>query len=71
MRQRVEIEARRLALPADFLVGGQVPIPSSSAFGQTTVEYKDYGIKLHLEPFFGGRRMASIGRTRSVRTTKR
>ncbi len=35
---------------ADFLVGGQVPIPSSSAFGQTTVEYKDYGIKLHLEP---------------------
>ena len=35
---------------ADFLVGGQVPIPTSSAFGQTTVEYKDYGIKLHLEP---------------------
>src|SRR6185312_17036598 len=30
---------------ADFLVGGQVPIPVSSAFGQTTVEYKDYGIK--------------------------
>ena len=35
---------------ADFLVGGQVPIPTSSAFGQTTVEYKDYGIKLHVEP---------------------
>ncbi len=35
---------------ADFLVGGQVPIPTSSAFGQTTVEYKDYGIKLHMEP---------------------
>lgn len=35
---------------ADFLVGGQVPIPTSTAFGQTTVEYKDYGIKLHLEP---------------------
>ena len=35
---------------ADFLVGGQVPIPVSSAFGQTTVEYKDYGIKLHVEP---------------------
>jgi pilus assembly protein CpaC len=35
---------------ADFLVGGQVPIPTSSAFGQTTVDYKDYGIKLHLEP---------------------
>jgi pilus assembly protein CpaC len=35
---------------ADFLVGGQVPIPTSSAFGQTTVEYKDYGIKVHVEP---------------------
>jgi pilus assembly protein CpaC len=35
---------------ADFLVGGQVPIPTSSAFGQITVEYKDYGIKLHVEP---------------------
>lgn len=39
---------------ADFLVGGQVPIPTSSAFGQTTVEYKDYGIKLHLEPVVNG-----------------
>lgn len=35
---------------ADFLVGGQVPLPVSSGFGETTVEYKDYGIKLHLEP---------------------
>lgn len=35
---------------ADFLVGGEVPIATSSALGQTTVEYKDYGIKLHLEP---------------------
>lgn len=35
---------------ADFLVGGQVPVPTSNAFGQITVEYKDYGIKLHLEP---------------------
>jgi pilus assembly protein CpaC len=35
---------------ADFLVGGQVPIPTSSTLGTTTVEYKDYGIKLHLEP---------------------
>jgi pilus assembly protein CpaC len=35
---------------ADFLVGGQVPIPTSTAFGQITVEYKDYGIKLHVEP---------------------
>jgi pilus assembly protein CpaC len=35
---------------ADFLVGGQIPIPTSSTLGTTTVEYKDYGIKLHLEP---------------------
>jgi len=35
---------------ADFLVGGQVPVPTSSALGEVTVEYKDYGIKLHLEP---------------------
>ncbi|MBV8805249.1 MAG: pilus assembly protein N-terminal domain-containing protein [Sinobacteraceae bacterium] len=35
---------------ADFLVGGQVPIPTSTAFGQITVDYKDYGIKLHVEP---------------------
>lgn len=35
---------------ADFLVGGQVPLATSSLLGQTTVEYKDYGIKLHLEP---------------------
>jgi pilus assembly protein CpaC len=39
---------------ADFLVGGQVPIPVSSGFGQTTVEYKDYGIKLHMEPLVNG-----------------
>jgi len=35
---------------ADFLVGGEVPIPISQAFGQTTVEYKEYGIKLHIAP---------------------
>jgi len=35
---------------ADFLVGGQVPLPTAGGFGETNVEYKDYGIKLHLEP---------------------
>ncbi|WP_249039256.1 type II and III secretion system protein family protein [Fulvimonas soli] len=35
---------------ADFLVGGEVPIPITQAFGETTVEYKQYGIKLHIEP---------------------
>lgn len=36
---------------ADFLVGGQVPIPiSSGVLGQVQVDYKDYGIKLHIAP---------------------
>lgn len=35
---------------ADFLVGGEVPIPIREAFGEVTVEYKPYGIKLHIAP---------------------
>ncbi|ANJ67012.1 type II and III secretion system protein [Halothiobacillus diazotrophicus] len=35
---------------ADFLVGGEVPIPVTQGLGQTSVEYKPYGIKLHIEP---------------------
>ncbi|MGQ4582107.1 pilus assembly protein N-terminal domain-containing protein [Lysobacter sp. F60174L2] len=35
---------------ADFLVGGEVPIPVSSLFGQTQVEFKEYGIKLEISP---------------------
>ena len=35
---------------ADYLVGGQIPIATSSLLGTVSVEYKDYGIKLHLEP---------------------
>lgn len=35
---------------ANFLVGGEVPIPISSLFGQTQVEFKEYGIKLDIEP---------------------
>jgi pilus assembly protein CpaC len=36
---------------ADFLVGGQVPIPiSNGVLGQVQVDYKDYGIKLHIAP---------------------
>lgn len=39
---------------ADFLVGGQVPIPiTSGVLGETQVEYKDYGIKLHIAPVVG------------------
>lgn len=35
---------------ADFLVGGEVPIPIAQGLGETTVEYKQYGIKLHIAP---------------------
>jgi pilus assembly protein CpaC len=39
---------------ADFLVGGQVPIPiSSGVLGQVQVDYKDYGLKLHIAPVVG------------------
>jgi pilus assembly protein CpaC len=33
-----------------FLSGGQVPIPTTSVFGQTNVQFKDYGIKLEVDP---------------------
>ena len=35
---------------ADFLVGGEVPIPVDQGLGSTSVQYKNYGIKLHIEP---------------------
>lgn len=35
---------------ASFLAGGQVPIPISAGFGQVSVEYKKYGIQLHIKP---------------------
>jgi pilus assembly protein CpaC len=34
---------------AEFLVGGEFPIPSTSANG-TTIQYKDYGIELNFTP---------------------
>ena len=35
---------------ATFLAGGEVPIPVSSALGQTTVTYKNYGVQLNIRP---------------------
>lgn len=35
---------------AKFLVGGEVPIPIPQGFGQVTVDFKEYGIKLDIEP---------------------
>ncbi|WP_167285365.1 type II and III secretion system protein family protein [Marilutibacter alkalisoli] len=39
---------------AKFLAGGEVPILKPGAFGTTTVEFKEYGIKLDIEPFVNG-----------------
>ncbi|WP_236493168.1 type II and III secretion system protein family protein [Xanthomonas massiliensis] len=35
---------------ASFLVGGEVPIPIPAGFGQTQIEYKEYGIRLNISP---------------------
>lgn len=35
---------------ATFLAGGEIPIPSVGGFGATSVEYKEYGIKLDIQP---------------------
>ncbi|WP_051296522.1 type II and III secretion system protein family protein [Anaeroarcus burkinensis] len=35
---------------ANIMVGGQIPIPVSNQNGQISVEWKDYGIKLDIEP---------------------
>lgn len=35
---------------ASFLAGGQIPIPISSVLGQSSVQYKDYGVHLDIKP---------------------
>ncbi|HKJ75948.1 MAG TPA: pilus assembly protein N-terminal domain-containing protein [Gammaproteobacteria bacterium] len=40
---------------ADFLAGGQVPIPITGDDGQLSVEYKKYGISLTISPATDGR----------------
>ena len=36
---------------ASFLSGGQIPYTAASATGTPSVEFKDYGIKLEVEPY--------------------
>ena len=38
---------------AEFLAGGEVPVVTSAALGSTDVEYKQFGIKLEIEPIVG------------------
>jgi pilus assembly protein CpaC len=35
---------------ADFLVGGQIPYAYSTGLGQTSIVFKDYGVKLEMTP---------------------
>lgn len=35
---------------ANILVGGEIPIPTGNSDGQVTVEWREYGIKLNIEP---------------------
>jgi len=35
---------------ANILVGGEIPIPTGNSNGQITVEWREYGIKLNIEP---------------------
>ena len=35
---------------ANILIGGEIPIPVSNSDGQITVEWREYGIKLNIEP---------------------
>lgn len=39
---------------ATFLVGGQIPIPFSTGLGQTSIVYKDFGVKLDITPTLMG-----------------
>jgi pilus assembly protein CpaC len=39
---------------ADFLVGGEVPIPYSSGLGVVSIVYKEYGVKLKVTPTLMG-----------------
>jgi pilus assembly protein CpaC len=35
---------------ADFLVGGEIPYAYSTGLGQTSIQFKDYGVKLQITP---------------------
>lgn len=40
---------------AKFLAGGEVPIPVPGPFGQTTIDFKEYGVKLEIQPVVNAR----------------
>ena len=36
--------------PASFLVGGEIPVVTSTALGQVNVQYQPYGVQLNVTP---------------------
>lgn len=46
--------------PAEFLAGGQIPIPLAIGFGQTSVIFKDFGIRLKFSPVADDRNNISL-----------
>ena len=46
--------------PAEFLAGGQIPIPLAIGFGQTSVIFKDFGIRLKFSPVADDRNNVSL-----------
>jgi pilus assembly protein CpaC len=55
-------EAKLLAQPhlvttdggtAKFLAGGEIPIPIQQALGQTTITWKEFGVRLEIQPTIG------------------
>jgi len=44
---------------AHILAGGQIPVPVSSSDGKISIEWKDYGIKMEIEPLVSGGNLIS------------
>jgi pilus assembly protein CpaC len=45
---------------AEFLVGGEFPIPVAGGFNETAIEFKQYGIILRFTPFVNGNETITI-----------
>ena len=39
---------------ANFLAGGEIPIPTVGGLGSTNVDFKEYGVKLEIQPVVNG-----------------
>lgn len=51
---------------ASFLAGGQVPIPQAGALGTTSIEYRDYGVKLSIVPVVDANNIISAHLTTEI-----